>query len=87
MLSLARVRRAASLAPAAIQVVLPDWWPVTEAEACDFLHMAAEAAGSLPLVLYNPPHAKRVLPPDEIGRLAAAVPTLRAVKLADSDAT
>lgn len=85
-LSLGRVRRAAPLGAAALQVILPDWWPVTEPEAADFLAMAADAAGAVPLLLYNPPHAKRVLAPDEIGRLAAAAPSVVAVKLADGDA-
>ena len=56
-LALDRVRRAAALRPDGIQVILPDWAPVTPPEATDFLHMAAEAAGDVPLVLYNPPHA------------------------------
>lgn len=85
-LSLGRLARAVPLAPDVIQVILPDWWPVSDAEAEAFLQMAAEAAGDIPLLLYNPPHAKRVLTPAEIGRLAAAVPTLAAVKLADGDA-
>lgn len=85
-LQLDRVRRAATLAPAAIQVILPDWWPVGDAEAADFLAMAAEAAGPIPLVLYNPPHAKRALSPAELGRLLAGTPTVTAIKLADGDA-
>jgi dihydrodipicolinate synthase/N-acetylneuraminate lyase len=85
-LSLERIRRCRALGATVLQVILPDWWPVTEAEAADFLAMAAEAAGPVPLLLYNPPHAKRVLAPDEIGRLAAAVPAVVAVKLADGDA-
>jgi dihydrodipicolinate synthase/N-acetylneuraminate lyase len=80
-----RVKLARDLGPAAIQVVLPDWWPVTEAEALDFLQLMAEAAGPVPLILYNPPHAKRVLPPDELGRLVRAVPAVAGIKLADSD--
>ncbi|MBP0578016.1 dihydrodipicolinate synthase family protein [Labrys sp. LIt4] len=83
--SLERVRRAAGLQPAAIQVILPDWWPVTDEEAIDFLAMMAEAARELPLVLYNPPHAKRVLPPEVLGRLTQAVPSVKAIKLADGD--
>jgi dihydrodipicolinate synthase/N-acetylneuraminate lyase len=81
-----RVRQAIDLKPAAIQVILPDWWPVSEAEAIDFLMMMAETAGTIPLVLYNPPHAKRVLTPEELGRLCRAVPTLIGIKLADGDA-
>ncbi len=80
-----RVKLARDLGPAAIQVVLPDWWPVTEPEALDFLELMAEAAGPVPLVLYNPPHAKRVLAPDELGRLVRAVPAVAGIKLADGD--
>jgi dihydrodipicolinate synthase/N-acetylneuraminate lyase len=84
--SIERVRRAARLRPAAIQVILPDWFPVSEGEARRFLEAAAEAADPAPLVLYNPPHAKRVLPAGEMGRLAAAVPALRGCKVAMRDA-
>ena len=80
-----RVHLARDLGPAAIQVVLPDWWPVTEAEALDFLELMAEAAGGVPLILYNPPHAKRVLAADELGRLVRAVPAVAGIKLADGD--
>lgn len=80
-----RVTLARDLGPAAIQVVLPDWWPVTEAEALDFLDLMAEAAGPVPLILYNPPHAKRVLAPAELGRLVRAVPAVAGIKLADGD--
>jgi dihydrodipicolinate synthase/N-acetylneuraminate lyase len=80
-----RVRQAHDLKPAAIQVILPDWWPVSEAEAMDFLMMVAETAVSIPLILYNPPHAKRLLAPDELGRLCRAVPMVAGIKLADGD--
>lgn len=81
-----RVARAAALGPAAIQVILPDWWPVRNDEATEFLAMAAEPAGDTPLLLYNPPHAKRVLSPADIGGVTAPVSAVTAVKLADGDA-
>ena len=81
-----KVCLATNLNPEAIQVILPDWWPVTEPEAIDFLTMMAEAAAGVPLILYNPPHAKRVLAPEELGRLCRAVPSLAGIKLADGDA-
>ncbi len=83
--TLDRVGIAARLAPSAIQVVLPDWFPVTDSEAVEFLQRLAESADPIGLVLYNPPHAKRVLTPTELGRLAAAVPGLVGVKVADGD--
>lgn len=66
--SLERLRRGAQLKPLAMQVILPDWWPVGVEEARAFLDRASEAAGDIPLVLYNPPHAKRVLNPEELQR-------------------
>ncbi|WHO75751.1 dihydrodipicolinate synthase family protein [Rhizobium sp. BT03] len=87
LIMLNRVRRAAALDPRAIQVILPDWWPLTDAEAVDFLKRAAEAAGGTPLILYNPPHAKRVLTPKELGAVCAAAPAVIGIKLADGDAS
>lgn len=84
-LSMERLRRSVALAPAVFQVILPDWFPVTDLEAVRFLSDMAEAAAGIGLVLYNPPHAKRVLSPAEIGRLAAEVPALVGVKVADGD--
>ncbi len=85
-LALDRLRRAVAHAPDGIQVILPDWWPVTDPEAVDFLQMAAEAAGDIPLVLYNPPHAKRVLSPATLASVLKQVPEVVGVKLADGDA-
>lgn len=81
-----RVSRAAALRPAGIQVILPDWWPVRNDEATDFLSMVAERAGGTPIVLYNPPHAKRALSPADIDAVTAPVPFVVGVKLADGDA-
>jgi dihydrodipicolinate synthase/N-acetylneuraminate lyase len=82
-----RIRLAAQLLPDAIQIILPDWVPATDSEAEDFLLMAADAASGVPLVLYNPPHAKRVLAPAELGAvLRRAGHAVHGVKLADGDA-
>lgn len=81
-----RTARAAALRPEAIQIILPDWLPVTDAEAMDFLRLTAGAAGNIPLILYNPPHAKRVLSPDDLAGILADVPTVVGVKLATGDA-
>lgn len=85
-LALDRLRRAVEHAPDGIQVILPDWWPVTDPEAVDFLQMAAEAAGDVPLLLYNPPHAKRVLSPATLAAVLKPVPQVVGIKLADGDA-
>jgi len=80
-----RVRRAASHDPVAIQMILPDWWPVTNEEAIAFLNRAADTANGIPLILYNPPHAKRVLALKELATILAAAPGVTGVKLADGD--
>ncbi|WP_163272152.1 dihydrodipicolinate synthase family protein [Chelativorans alearense] len=85
-LSLDRVRRAAAFRPEGIQVILPDWWPVVAEEATDFLMMAADAADTVPLILYNPPHAKHVFTPAELSQILETVPQVVGVKLADGDA-
>lgn len=84
-LSLNRIRRAAALKPSAFQVILSDWFPLQEAEMIICLQHFAEAAAPINLILYNPPHAKRVLTPAQIGALKRAVPQLVGVKVAGGD--
>jgi 4-hydroxy-tetrahydrodipicolinate synthase len=84
-ISLERLRRARALEPSAMQVILPDWFKVTDDEAIAFLERMAEAAHPVGLVLYNPPHAKRVLEPRIIRMLAERIPGLVGVKVAAGD--
>ncbi|MGW7679694.1 dihydrodipicolinate synthase family protein [Kribbella sp. NPDC054772] len=84
-LQLARVRRAATLEPGAIQIIVPDWLPLNPREVLDFLHRTADAAAGVPLVLYNPPHAKTQVGPRQLADLAAAVPSLIGLKTAGGD--
>lgn len=79
--SVDRIRRAVQLQPVAMQVILPDWWPVGVEEARAFLMMASEMAAGIPLVIYNPPHAKYVLSPAEL-KDATAGTAVTAAKLA-----
>jgi dihydrodipicolinate synthase/N-acetylneuraminate lyase len=81
-ISLARLRRSKALKPAAFQIVLPDWFKTTDAEAIDFLKRIADEAAPIGLVLYNPPHAKRVLKPVELTTLSEAIPQLVGAKVA-----
>jgi dihydrodipicolinate synthase/N-acetylneuraminate lyase len=85
-LSLSRIRRARSLGPTAIQVILPDWSPLSPSEVERTLERMLETAGGIPLVLYNPPHAKTVCSPEQLGALARAFPGLVGVKVAGNDA-
>ncbi|GAA1607593.1 dihydrodipicolinate synthase family protein [Kribbella hippodromi] len=82
---LGRVRRAARLSPGAIQVIVPDWLPLNAYEVLDFLRRTADAADGVPLVLYNPPHAKTTIGPRQLGELAEAVPSLIGLKTAGGD--
>ena len=84
-LTLERVRFATALRPSAIQVILPDWFPVTDEEAVAFLARITELTAPIGVVLYNPPHAKRVLKPEMFGVLRDAVPLLVGLKVADAD--
>lgn len=84
-IALDRLRRARELAPAAIQVILPDWFTVTDREAIAFLRRLADEATPVPLVLYNPPHSKRVLTPDEYKRLCDELPEIIGLKVGDGD--
>ena len=71
-ISIDRIRSAAALGPSAIQVILPDWFPLSDDEVLDSMKRFASVAGSVPLVLYNPPHAKTLLDPLALGRLAGS---------------
>lgn len=84
--SLSRIRRARALRPTAIQVVLPDWLPLSPTEVERALERMLDAAGAVPLVLYNPPHAKTVCGPDQLAALAKAFPGMVGVKVAGDDA-
>lgn len=81
-----RLRRVLHLAPGAVQLILPDWFPTTEAENIAFLQTMAETANGIGLVLYNPPHAKHVLSPQEVGLLSRQIPALIGLKTAGGDA-
>ncbi len=84
-LSRERLRRARALRPAAFQVVLPDWFVPSWAEIVAFLETMAAEAAPVPLIVYNPPHAKRRLTPEEWQRLAETVPGIAGIKVAGGD--
>lgn len=84
-LSRERVRRASALHPSAFQIVLPDWFVPSWPEIITFLQTMAAEAGPIPLILYNPPHAKRRLTPDEWLRVIDAVPGIAGMKVPGGD--
>ncbi len=82
-ISLQRLSMVKHLRPGAVQVILPDWFPPTLDESIVFLQRMAEEADGISLVLYNPPHAKRKLLPEEWALLKKQVPLLMGVKVFD----
>lgn len=84
-ISLERLRRVRSLKPGAVQLILPDWFPVTMEEAVCFLQTMEAEAGEISLILYNPPHAKRQLQPEEWVELKKHIPTLQGLKVFDQN--
>ena len=84
--SLERLKRIRHLKPGAVQVVLPDWFPVTPEEAVIFLQKMESEAEGINLILYNPPHAKRNLNPGEWSALKQQIPSLEGLKVFDQNA-
>lgn len=85
-LSLERLKRSIVLQPSAIQVIPPDWFPPTMAEIIVFLRVMQDAACPVPLILYNPPHAKKRLTPADFKAIHEAGITLAGCKLPGGDA-
>jgi dihydrodipicolinate synthase/N-acetylneuraminate lyase len=81
---LSRIARAKQLGPAAIQVVLPDWLPLHQKEVERAVEGMVEAARPLPVVLYNPPHAKTVCDPAQLASLTYDI-GLAGVKVAANE--
>ncbi len=85
LISLERLKRIRHLRPAAVQVILPDWFPVTPDEAVNFFRKMEEEAGGISLILYNPPHSKRQLQPEEWSVLKKQIPSLTGLKVFDQN--
>ena len=84
-ISLNRLQAVKYLRPGAVQVILPDWFPVTMEEAVIFLQRMEEEADGIPIVLYNPPHAKKILSPHDWMFLKQYIPSLIGVKVFDGN--
>ncbi|CAN5594641.1 dihydrodipicolinate synthase family protein [soil metagenome] len=85
VVALERIRRARSLEPSAIQVILPDWIRINIDETRAVIEAYATAADGIGLVLYNPPHAKNVLDPGQLDTLTREFEAIVGVKTADGD--
>ncbi len=81
-----RLRRAKALNPAAFQVTLPDWFPPSFPEVLAFLEAMAAEAAPIPLIVYNPPHAKRKLSPEEWQGIMERIPGVAGMKVPGGDA-
>lgn len=84
-ISLERLKRSLAWEPSAIQVILPDWFPPSMDEIVAYLRVMQQAAGPVPLVLYNPPHAKKRLTPADFKTIREAGITLAGCKLPGGD--
>jgi 4-hydroxy-tetrahydrodipicolinate synthase len=85
-ISLERLKRIRHLRPGAVQVILPDWFPVTLEEAISFLQEMEDEADGISLILYNPPHAKMKLNPEDWTALKMHIPSLAGLKVFDQNA-
>jgi 4-hydroxy-tetrahydrodipicolinate synthase len=84
--SLQRLQLIKHLKPCAVQLILPDWFPPIMDEAIYFLQRIQEEAEGISLILYNPPHAKKQLVPEDWAILKENVPSLQGLKVFDHDA-
>jgi dihydrodipicolinate synthase/N-acetylneuraminate lyase len=78
--TLRRTRYAAKAGAHGLQIALPFWSPVNDAEMIDFYKAVADAAEGVPLILYNTMRSKRFLSPATIERLLKEVPTIIGTK-------
>ncbi len=86
VISLERLQRIKALAPSAIQVILPDWFPPTMPEIISYLQVMEEATHPIGMVLYNPPHAKRKLIPQDFYEIMQSGIKLVGCKVSGGDA-
>lgn len=80
-----RLKRLTCFKPDGFQITLPDWWPPTLNEVKNFTLGMEEVANNIPLILYNPPHAKVLLSLEEIANLREQVSSLVGIKCAGGD--
>jgi len=82
-ITIERLQRIKHLKPDAVQVILPDWFPTTLEESISFLGRVEEVSGGMSLVLYNPPHAKKQLEPEDWAILKKEISSLQGLKVSD----
>ncbi|MCB1123474.1 MAG: dihydrodipicolinate synthase family protein, partial [Verrucomicrobiae bacterium] len=80
-----RIEQTRGLIPGAFQVILPEWTPLTWEEIIGYLQRLIEAAAPAPLVIYNPPNARKVLTPGEWLQLTDTLNGIIGIKVAGGD--
>ncbi|MDG2169307.1 MAG: dihydrodipicolinate synthase family protein [Opitutales bacterium] len=83
--SLRRIEQTRELNPGAFQVILPEWTPLTWEEIIYFLKRMIAAAAPVPLVIYNPPNAQKVLTPQEWEQLVSTLDGIIGIKVLGGD--
>lgn len=81
-----RLQRVCALDPWGVQITLPDWWPPAASERERFVAGMNAIADGMPLILYNPPHAKVQLSLDDFVALRKTAPSMVGVKVKGGDA-
>lgn len=84
--SLYRIEQTRELNPGAFQIILPEWTPLSWTEILRFLERLIDAAAPIPLVIYNPPTAQKVLTPSEWSQLISTIEGIIGIKVAGGDA-
>lgn len=69
----------------AVQVALPFWLILSDAEVLYFFREVARAAGDLPIVIYQTQRAKRRIDPPLLGQVCGDVPTVIGMKDTTAD--
>jgi 4-hydroxy-tetrahydrodipicolinate synthase len=85
--SLRRIEQTRELNPGAFQVILPEWTALTWEEIIRFLKRMIATAAPVPLVIYNPPNARKVLTPSEWNKLTSEVEGIIGIKVLGGDST
>lgn len=71
--------------PDGLQITIPPWQILTDAEVVDFFKAVADAADGMPLTHYNTMRSKRFLTEKEYELILKSVPSLIGSKFASSD--
>ena len=83
--SLRRIEQTRELNPGAFQVILPEWTALTWKEILRFLKRIVAAAAPVPLVIYNPPNARKALTPSEWCQLVSEMDGIIGIKVLGGD--